>query len=164
MIDEGTEFGARRATRARGDGRVVDDRDAVRRAAPAPGGVPVGRRRERLCTQPAWRADPPHQPNPKVTMNFRGDANGGDIVVLSCTAEVDESGPSAAENSAWVAKYATEWERFGVTAESFAQPFSPRTDSHQCRPRILSAGLTGGNSSNACSASTPARSRRPDTG
>ncbi|HEY5428346.1 MAG TPA: hypothetical protein VIK04_04460 [Solirubrobacteraceae bacterium] len=28
--------------------------------------------------------------NPKVTLNFRGDADGGDIVVLSGTAEVDE--------------------------------------------------------------------------
>jgi hypothetical protein len=37
---------------------------------------------------------------------------------------VDESGPSAAENAAWVAKYATEWERFGMTAGSFAQRFS----------------------------------------
>ena len=57
-------------------------------------------------------------------MNFRGDANGGDIVVLSGAAEADESGPSAAEDAAWVAKYAAEWERFGMTAESFAQRFS----------------------------------------
>jgi PPOX class probable F420-dependent enzyme len=62
--------------------------------------------------------------NPKVTLNFRGDANGGDIVVLSGTAEVDESGPSAAEDAAGVAKYTAEWERFGMTAESFAQCFS----------------------------------------
>jgi PPOX class probable F420-dependent enzyme len=61
--------------------------------------------------------------NPKVTLNFRGDANGGDIVVLAGTAEVDESGPSAPEDAARVAKYATEWERFGMTAESFAQRF-----------------------------------------
>lgn len=42
--------------------------------------------------------------NPKVTLNFRGDANGGDIVVLSGTAEVDASGLSAAEDAAWVTK------------------------------------------------------------
>jgi hypothetical protein len=35
-----------------------------------------------------------------------------------------ESGPSAAEDAAWIAKYATAWERFGMTAESFAQRFS----------------------------------------
>jgi PPOX class probable F420-dependent enzyme len=62
--------------------------------------------------------------NPKVTLNFGGDGSGGDIVVLSGTAEVIESGPSAAENTAWVAKYAADWERGGMTAESFAQRFS----------------------------------------
>ena len=49
--------------------------------------------------------------NPKVTLNFGGDGAGGDIVVLSGTAEVDESGPSATEDAAYVAKYATEFER-----------------------------------------------------
>jgi PPOX class probable F420-dependent enzyme len=62
--------------------------------------------------------------NPKVTLNFRGDANGSDIVVLSGTAEVDRSAPGAAADAAWVAKYVTEWERVGMTAESFAQRFS----------------------------------------
>ncbi len=62
--------------------------------------------------------------NPKVTLNFRGDANGGDIVIISGRAEVDKSRPSAAENPAWVAKYATNWERAGMTAESFAERFS----------------------------------------
>jgi len=84
----------------------------------------VGRRRERLCVLPTRRRIRNIAHNPKVTLNFRGDADGGDIVVLSGTAEVDESGPSAAENAAWAAKYATAWERVGMTAESFAQRFS----------------------------------------
>lgn len=42
--------------------------------------------------------------NPNVALNFRGEANGSDIVVLSGRAEVDESRPTAAENPAWVAK------------------------------------------------------------
>lgn len=62
--------------------------------------------------------------NPNVTLNFGGDGNGGDIVVLSGTAEVDESAPSAAENAAWMAKYANEFDRFGLTTESYAQRFS----------------------------------------
>ena len=76
-------------------------------------------------------------------MNFRGDANGGDIVVLSGTAEVDESRPSAAENAAWVAKYASEWERVGMTAESFAT----RLVSHGYRDPfevIIAAGSAAG--------------------
>lgn len=42
----------------------------------------------------------------------------------SRTAEVDKSHPNAAENTAWVAKYSTEWARVGMTAESFVQRFS----------------------------------------
>jgi PPOX class probable F420-dependent enzyme len=62
--------------------------------------------------------------NAKVTLNFRGDANGGDIVILSGAAQVDESRPSARQDAAWVAKYAAEWERAGMTAESFSERFS----------------------------------------
>ena len=36
---------------------------------------------------------------------------------------VRRTAPVAAD-PAWVAKYATEWERFGMTAESFAERFS----------------------------------------
>ena len=59
--------------------------------------------------------------NPKVTLNFGGDGSGGDIVVLSGTAEVLECGPSAVENTAWAVKCGADWERTGMTAESFAQ-------------------------------------------
>ncbi len=62
--------------------------------------------------------------NPRVSLNFDGDGHGGDIIVLSGIAAVDESAPSAAENTLWVAKYAGEWERSGMTAESFVQRFS----------------------------------------
>jgi PPOX class probable F420-dependent enzyme len=103
--------------------------------------------------------------NPKLTLNFRGDANGGDIVVLSGTAEVDESGPNAAEDAAWVAKYATEWERFGMTAESFAQSFSVPADSHQRRPRPLSAAPRGKDAlpqNGSVTATMSTSPRRPD--
>ena len=62
--------------------------------------------------------------NPKVALNLDGDGRGGNIVVLSGIAEVDEAGPSAADNSAWNAKYAAEWERAGMTPQWFAQRFS----------------------------------------
>lgn len=61
--------------------------------------------------------------NPKVTLNFGGDGEGGDIVILSGTAHVDEFGPSAVDDAAFAAKYATEFERFGMTAEAYAQRF-----------------------------------------
>ena len=62
--------------------------------------------------------------NPRATLNFGGDGSGGDIVVLSGMAEVVEFGPSAVQNAAWGAKYGADWERHGMTAESFAQRFS----------------------------------------
>ena len=37
---------------------------------------------------------------------------------------MDGSGPTAVDDSAFSAKYATEFERFGMTAESYAQRFS----------------------------------------
>jgi PPOX class probable F420-dependent enzyme len=104
---------------------VVDDGGAVRRVAPAAGGGFLwdGGKTVSVYSQPGARIRNIGR-SPEVTLNFRGDANGGDIVVLSGTAEVDESGPSAGENAACVAKYATEWERAGMTAESFAERFS----------------------------------------
>jgi PPOX class probable F420-dependent enzyme len=125
MIDESTEFGARVARHLREE-TVVWLTTVTPSGAPLPRPVGFlwdGGENVSVYSQPGARIRNIGH-NPKVTLNFRGDANGGDIVVLSGTAEVDESGPSAAENAAWVAKYATEWERFGMTAESFAQRFS----------------------------------------
>jgi hypothetical protein len=39
-------------------------------------------------------------------------------------AQVDESRPSAGQDAMWVAKYATEWQRAGMTADSFSERFS----------------------------------------
>jgi PPOX class probable F420-dependent enzyme len=125
MIDESTEFGARVARHLREE-TVVWLTTVTPSGAPLPRPVGFlwdGGENVSVYSQPGARIRNIGR-NPKVTLNFRGDANGGDIVVLSGTAEVDESGPSAAEDAAWVAKYAAEWEGFGMTAESFAQRFS----------------------------------------
>jgi PPOX class probable F420-dependent enzyme len=125
MIDESSEFGARVARHLREE-TVVWLTTVTPSGAPLPRPVGFlwdGGENVSMYSQPGARISNIGR-NPKVTLNFRGDANGGDIVVLSGRAEVDESGPSAAENAAWVAKYATEWERAGMTAESFAQRFS----------------------------------------
>jgi PPOX class probable F420-dependent enzyme len=125
VIDESTEFGARVARRLREE-TVVWLTTVTPSGAPLPrpvgflwdGGDTVS-----IYSLPGARIRNIAR-NPKVTLNFDGDGRGGDIVVLSGTAEVDESGPSAAENTAWVAKYAREWERSGMTAQSFAERFS----------------------------------------
>jgi PPOX class probable F420-dependent enzyme len=125
MIDERSEFGARVARHLREE-MIVWLTTVTPSGAPLPRPVGFlwdGGEDVFVYSQPGARIRNIAR-NPKVTLNFRGDAAGGDIVVLSGMAEVDESGPSAAENAAWVAKYASEWERVGITAESFAQRFS----------------------------------------
>ena len=124
MIDESTEFGARVARHLREE-TVVWLTTVTPSGAPLPRPVGFlwdGGENVSVYSQPGARIRNIGR-NPKVTLNFRGDADGGDIVVLSGTAEVNQSGPSAAEDAAWAAKYAAEWERAGMTAESFAQRF-----------------------------------------
>ena len=125
MIDEGTEFGARVARHLREE-TVVWLTTVTPSGAPLPRPVGFlwdGGENVSVYSQPGARIRNIAR-NPKVTLNFRGDANGSDIVVLSGTVEVDRSAPGAAADAAWVAKYVTEWERVGMTAESFAQRFS----------------------------------------
>jgi len=105
VIDESTEFGARVARRLREE-TVVWLTTVTPSGAPLPrpvgflwdGGDTVS-----IYSQPGARIRNIAR-NPKVTLNFDGDGHGGDIVVLSGMAEVDESGPSAADNTAWAAK------------------------------------------------------------
>lgn len=125
IIDESTEFGARVARHLREE-TVVWLTTVTPSGAPLPRPVGFlwdGGDNVTVYSQPGARIRNIRR-NPRVTLNFRGDPHGGDIVVLSGTAEVDESHPNAAENAAWVAKYATEWARAGMTAESFARRFS----------------------------------------
>jgi PPOX class probable F420-dependent enzyme len=125
MIDQSTEFGARVAGHLREE-TLVWLTTVTPSGAPLPrpvGFLWSGGNDIAVYSQPGARIRNIRQ-NPKVTLNFRGDANGGDIVVLTGLAEVDEYASSAAENGAWVDKYAKEWARAGMTAESFAQRFS----------------------------------------
>ena len=125
MIDESCEFGARAARHLREE-TVVWLTTVTPSGAPLPSPVGFlwdGGDNVFVYSQPGARIRNISS-NPKVTLNFRGDANGGDIVILSGAAEVDESRPSAGQDAAWVAKYAAEWERAGMTAESFSERFS----------------------------------------
>lgn len=125
MIDESTEFAARVASHLREE-ILVWLTTVTPSGAPLPRAVGFlwsGSNQITVDSQRGARVRNIRH-NPKVTFNFRGDPNGGDIVVLTGLAEVDEHAPTAAENSAWVDKYAKEWARVGMTAESFAQRFS----------------------------------------
>ena len=114
MLDEGSKFGARVARRL-SEEMIVWLTTVTPSGAPLPRPVGFlwdGADNVSIYSQPGARIHNIER-NPKVTLNFDGDGRGGDIVVLSGTAEVDESEPSAAENTAWMTKYATEWEHSG---------------------------------------------------
>jgi len=125
MIDESTEFGARVARHLREE-TIVWLTTVTPSGAPLPRPVGFlwdGGDNVFVYSQPGARIRNVSR-NPKVTLNFRGDASGGDVVILSGRAQVDESRPAAVQDAAWVAKYAPEWERAGMTAESFSERFS----------------------------------------
>jgi PPOX class probable F420-dependent enzyme len=124
MIDESTEFGARVARHLREE-LIVWLTTVTPSGAPLPrpvGFVWGGSENVSVYSQPGARIRNIGR-NPRVTLNFGGDGEGGDIVILSGIAHVDESGPSAVEDAAFAAKYATEFERFGMTAETYAERF-----------------------------------------
>ena len=121
-IDEGTEFGARAARHLRAD-RIVW------LTTVAPSGAPV--------PSPVWfwwdepdrvlmfsRAGTPRtrnlETNPRVSLNFPGDGEGGDVVVLSGHAAVDEAVGPASGVAPYVEKYGWGFERIGVTPEQFS--------------------------------------------
>jgi PPOX class probable F420-dependent enzyme len=124
VIDEQTEFGARVARHLREE-MVVWLTTVTPSGAPLPRPVGFlwdGGELVSVYSQPGARVRN-IAANPRVALNFGGDGVGGDIVVLAGTAEVDRSAPAAAENGAWISKYGAQFQRFGMTAESFAKRF-----------------------------------------
>ena len=125
MLEDGSEFSARVARRLREE-TVIWLTTITPSGAPLPRPVGFlwdGADTVAIYSQPGARIRN-IAANPKVTLNFDGDGRGGDIVVLSGTAEVDDAAGPAADNPAWVAKYGGEWERSGMTPEWFSQRFS----------------------------------------
>jgi PPOX class probable F420-dependent enzyme len=62
--------------------------------------------------------------NPRVSLNLYGNGRGGDIIILTGEAQVDEAAPSSAALPAYQDKYAAGIRQLGMTAESFAQAYS----------------------------------------
>lgn len=61
--------------------------------------------------------------NPRVSLNFRGDRLGGDIVVLTGSAVVDPAAPSSDQVPGYQAKYAEHIEGLSMTPEGFAADY-----------------------------------------
>ena len=61
--------------------------------------------------------------NPRVTLNFDGDGEGGDIVVLSAEAAIDWNWPPAHEHDEYLKKYADHIAGIGMTPQTFARSY-----------------------------------------
>lgn len=125
MIDQGTEFGARVARRLREES-VVWLTTVTPAGAPLPrpvGFVWDGGELVSVYSQPGARVRN-ISATPKVTLNFDGDGQGGDIVVLAGTAHVDADAPGADADPGYLEKYTAQLERIGMTPASFAARFS----------------------------------------
>ena len=127
MIDESTEFGVRAA-------RYLREEVVVWMTTVTPGGAPVPRpvwfiwdRAESVVmySQPKLRIRN-LEANSRVALNFDGDGDGGDIVVLSGTAAVDRDLPAAKDNPDYLAKYDDHIARLGMTPDTFAREYSVR--------------------------------------
>jgi len=125
MIDESTELGARAARRLR-------EEIVVWMTTVTPAGSPVprpvwfvwdGADTVVMHSQPKLRIRN-LDANPRVTLNFDGDGDGGDIVVLSGTAEVDRDLPAANDSPDYLAKYDDHIARLGMSPEAFAREYS----------------------------------------
>jgi PPOX class probable F420-dependent enzyme len=125
MIDESTELGAQVARHLRGD-RVVWLTTVSRGGAPVPSPVWFwwdGNDDVVVFSLPDTARTRNIEANPKVSLNFEGDGEGGDIVILSGRASL-EQGPPANLVAPYVKKYAWGFERLRVTPQQFAQRYS----------------------------------------
>lgn len=125
MIDESTEFGARVA-------RHLREEIVVWMTTVTPAGAPVprpvwfvwdGADSVLMYSQPKLRIRN-IEANPRVTLNFGGDGGGGDIVVLSGRAEVDDDTTPVHDSREYIAKYDEHIARLGMTPEAFAREYS----------------------------------------
>jgi len=126
MIDESSEFGARAARHLRED-RVVWLTTVSPAGNPLP--TPVWFLWEEpdtvlVFSLPGAARARHLEANPRVSLNFPGNGEGGDIVVLSGRATAEPDAPTAHEVPAYAEKYARGFESIGVTPEEFSQRYS----------------------------------------
>jgi PPOX class probable F420-dependent enzyme len=124
VIDESTEFGARAARHLREE-IVVWMTTVTPSGAPLP--MPVwfvwdGAESVVMYSQDGARIRN-IQANQQVTLNFGGDGRGGDIVVLSGRAAIDQDTSPADRSPDYLQKYDEHIARLGMTHEEFAREY-----------------------------------------
>jgi PPOX class probable F420-dependent enzyme len=125
VIDFGTELGARAARHLQQE-IVVWLTTVTPRGAPLP--MPVwflwdGADSVSVHSQPGARVRN-IEANPLVALNFAGDGRGGDIVVISGTAELGGDLPPANQSPDYLSKYDEQIKRIGMTPDTFAERYS----------------------------------------
>ncbi|MGH2561894.1 MAG: TIGR03667 family PPOX class F420-dependent oxidoreductase [Thermomicrobiales bacterium] len=124
-LDISTEFGARTADRLQKE-TVIWLTTVDPRGAPRP--VPVWY----LWTGSDFLIfSQPNKPklrnagrNPQVALSFNSTETGGNIVVFTGTARLENATPIPAETDAYNEKYADDLKRLGMTSEQFHQDYS----------------------------------------
>ncbi|WP_251150629.1 TIGR03667 family PPOX class F420-dependent oxidoreductase [Cellulosimicrobium sp. Marseille-Q4280] len=126
VVDGGTELGRRAAA------RLADDRvlwlvtvDPHGTPQPTPvwflwgaGGDVVLQSQPRTAKLRNVRA------NPRVAVHLNSTRSGGDVVVLTGTATVDDGGLTSAERAAYDEKYGADIEGLGTTPDGFHADYS----------------------------------------
>lgn len=62
--------------------------------------------------------------NSSVALNLDGDGMGGDIIVITGTANIDKASPPAEAVPEYVEKYNSGFERIGMTAAQFTEVYA----------------------------------------
>jgi PPOX class probable F420-dependent enzyme len=125
VIEQSTEFGARVARHLREE-IVVWMTTVTPAGSPLP--MPVwflwdGGEAVVMYSRPGARVRN-IEANPRVSLNFHGDGRGGDIVVFSGNAVIDDGAPPADRAGEYRAKYDGHIARIGMSPEAFAQRYS----------------------------------------
>ena len=136
LVDHETEFGARVM-------RHLRDEIVIWLTTVTPSGAPLsspvwfvwdGERSLVVYSLPSARVRN-LETNPRVSLNFAGDGRGGDVVVLSGRAAVATDLPGADQHAAYLAKYADQIARIGMTPSSFADRYTVALRVHLARVR-----------------------------
>jgi PPOX class probable F420-dependent enzyme len=124
-IDTSTEFGARVQKHLRED-LIVWLVTVDRRGAPQPSPVWFLWEGETalIYSQPDTGKLRNIAANPRVALNFDGNGQGGDIVILTGSAAIVEDALPSHEIPEYVAKYGAAIQRNGWTPASFAADYS----------------------------------------
>ncbi|MGW4842504.1 TIGR03667 family PPOX class F420-dependent oxidoreductase [Nocardia brasiliensis] len=125
VLDPGTDFGARVAKRL-GTEQVIWLTTVGATGTPQPNPVWFQWRDDEflLFSKPDQAKLRNLVRNPRVALHLNSTPHGGDVVVFTGTARIDETAPTAAEVAAYTAKYRAGLASLSLTAEQFYAEYS----------------------------------------